>query len=259
MPRPRRSFRYSSLYHVVQRGNKGQFVLLDDQDFQFSLSLLFRKAVRYKVIVHDFCLTHTQGHWLLQPTTKDGISNLMRDMQSQTSKYMNAKYKHRPWKFFVPLGTDDHKGRKWWRRQGDFPKGGVNWAQRFFATELEPAEYLAIRAYLYNGPVRAGVCLSPADYCWSGTGLRTMRPESWKLLEPSPWTPVSVFVPPEGPGPGQVDLERIFSEASRSRVAFGKLVARIGMKRPLAAPCRSEPNGITMEQMANQASLPSGP
>ncbi|MFN0171837.1 MAG: hypothetical protein ACKV22_35945, partial [Bryobacteraceae bacterium] len=138
--------------------------------------------------------------------------------------------------------------------------GGVNWAQRFFATELEPAEYLAIRAYLYNGPVRAGVCLNPAHYSWSGTGLCTMHPESWKLLEPGPWTPVSVFVPPERPEPGQVNLERIFNKASRSRVAFGKLVARIGMKRPLAAPCRIEPNErITMEHLANQASLPSGP
>ncbi|MFN0170478.1 MAG: hypothetical protein ACKV22_29000, partial [Bryobacteraceae bacterium] len=61
-------------------------------------------------------------------------------------------------------------------------------------------------------------------------------------------------------GPGQVDLERIFSKASRSRVAFGKLVARIGMKRPLAAPCRIEPaERITMEHIADQASLPSGP
>ncbi|MFN0168648.1 MAG: hypothetical protein ACKV22_19660, partial [Bryobacteraceae bacterium] len=81
-----------------------------------------------------------------------------------------------------------------------------------------------------------------------------------KLLEPGSWIPVSVFVPPEKPDPGQVDMDRIFNKASRTRVGFCKVLARIGMKRSVTAPCRIEPTGrITMEQMANQASLPSGP
>ena len=260
MARPHRCFRTTHIYHVVQRGNKGQLVFLDDPDFQFHLNLLFRKAAQYKVTVLDFCLTPTQGHWLLRPATRDGISNLMRDMQSQTSKHLNAKYKDRPWKFFVASGTSDHDGRKWWRRQSDSPKAGVNWAPRFYATELEPGDSDAIRMYLHYGPVRAGLCVNPASYRWTGMGLRTAWPDSWKLEDPTAHLQVTPFTPPERPAEGQVDLDKIFSQASRSRMAFCRVVARFERQRPMEASCRVETTArIRMEPCANSGSLPCGP
>ncbi len=219
MPRPHRNFEPHLLYHVVQRGNKGQWVFLDDEDFAFSLALLRKKAPLYGVTIHDYCLTCSQGHWLLQAKTKSGISCLMRDMQGQTSRYLNRKYKHRPWKLFVPLGTDDHTGRKWWRQQANPLKNGVNWTPRFYATALEVRYREAIVKYIEDGPVRAGVCTKAELYRWSGARERMNGMESLSLLV------MDKGVQPEPSSPISAPARRLHSSASIWRQRSRKLPA----------------------------------
>ena len=50
--RPVRDFRPQQLYGVTQRGNQGQWVYRDDQDFQQALDLMGRSAARYGVNIH---------------------------------------------------------------------------------------------------------------------------------------------------------------------------------------------------------------
>ncbi len=45
--RPERDFRSQQLYGVTQRGNQGQWVYRDDQDFRKALELMARYATRY--------------------------------------------------------------------------------------------------------------------------------------------------------------------------------------------------------------------
>ena len=47
--RPIRDFRPQQLYGVTQRGNQGQWVYRDDQDFRKALDLMKRYAARYGV------------------------------------------------------------------------------------------------------------------------------------------------------------------------------------------------------------------
>ena len=58
----------------------------------------------------------------------------------------------------MPLATDDHSGKKWWRKQAYPVKSGVNWTQRFYATALESRYRQSIVKYIEEGPVRAGIC-----------------------------------------------------------------------------------------------------
>lgn len=253
MPRPHRNFQPHLLYHVVQRGNKGQWVFLDDEDFAFSLALLRKKAPHYGVTVHDYCLTYSQGHWLLQSKTKSGISCLMRDMQSQTSKHLNRKYKHRPWKLFVPLATDDHSGKKWWRKQAYPVKSGVNWTQRFYATALEFRYRQSIVKYIEEGPVRAGICTEAEFYRWSGARERMNGMESLSLIlmdkgvQPGP-TIADFTGETRAPLSLGLDLAAAFQEASRRRMAFENVLARVRMKRRTEHSSRIEPAALAIER-----------
>ena len=123
--RPERDFRPQQLYGVTQRGNQGQWVYRDDQDFRKALDLMERYAARYGVNIHGWCLMHNHGHWIFEASSEDSISNLMRDMQSGYSRYLNRRYQKEPWKLLAPLTLYGRRARKMfspYRRAGP-----VNW------------------------------------------------------------------------------------------------------------------------------------
>ena len=91
--RPIRDFRPQQLYGVTQRGNQGQWVYRDDQDFQKALDLMERYATRYGVNIHGWCLMHNHGHWIFEASSEDSISNLMR----QTGKRLRIPWSPMGW------------------------------------------------------------------------------------------------------------------------------------------------------------------
>ena len=58
--RPIRDFRPQQLYGVTQRGNQGQWVYRDPQDFRKALDLMERYAARYGVNIHGWCFGGTR-------------------------------------------------------------------------------------------------------------------------------------------------------------------------------------------------------
>jgi hypothetical protein len=96
VPRPRRNIRPGRLYLVSQQGNKKHPVYPDDEDRAFATHLLHICSLRYGVTVIAYGYGEHEGRWLLKPSTRRGISNLMRDMQGTYSRYLNRKYDHRP-------------------------------------------------------------------------------------------------------------------------------------------------------------------
>ena len=86
--RPPRDYRPQQLYAVTQRGNGGQWVYRDTQDFEKALELMGRYAKRYRVAIHGYCLLHNHAHWIFEASTPESISNLMRDMQGRYSFYL---------------------------------------------------------------------------------------------------------------------------------------------------------------------------
>ena len=101
--RPKRDFRPQQLYAITQRGNQGQWVYRDAEDFTKALDLIRKYATLHQVAVHGWCLLHNHGHWIFEASTTDSISNLMRDMQSRYSHYLNTKYTATPWLLIAPL------------------------------------------------------------------------------------------------------------------------------------------------------------
>ena len=163
--RPVRDFQPQQLYGVTQRGNQGQWVYRDDQDFRKALDLMARFATRYGVNIHGWCLMHNHGHWIFEASSEDSISNLMRDMQSGYSRYLNLRYQKQPWKLLAPLTLYGRRARKMfspYRRAGP-----VNWTPRFDAMFLDGGGFKLFLRYLENNPVRAKMARKATDWKWS--------------------------------------------------------------------------------------------
>ncbi|MBY0505912.1 MAG: transposase [Bryobacteraceae bacterium] len=116
-------FRPEQLYAITQRGNGGQWIHLDDEDFTQAIFFMRKYAALHEVRIHGWCLMHNHGHWILEASKPKSISNLMRDMQSRYSHYLNVKYRETPWALIAPLFSG--------RNVADFAPylrtGPVNW------------------------------------------------------------------------------------------------------------------------------------
>ncbi len=65
-------------HHVIQRGNNGQPICLDRENFQFLKDVLAQSAQRYHVAVHAFVLMDNHFHLLATPPTDDALPKMMQ-------------------------------------------------------------------------------------------------------------------------------------------------------------------------------------
>jgi putative transposase len=135
----------------------------DDRDFAHALELMRKYAARYGVRIHGWCLMHNHGHWIFEASSAESISNLMRDMQSRYSYYLNRRYRTQPWLLVAPLkARPDRRGCSRYRKAGP-----VNWTPRFDAEPLDGAGFRSFLRYLENNPVRARLAKRADDWRWS--------------------------------------------------------------------------------------------
>jgi REP element-mobilizing transposase RayT len=177
--RRERDFRPGQLYGVTQRGNQGQWVYRDAQDFLEALRLMWHYAAVHNVRVHGWCLMHNHGHWIFEASTAESISNLMRDMQGCYSRYLNRKYRGSAWKLLAPLK------RPRWRRRSYSPywkSGPTNWSPRFDAELLDAAGFKAFLRYIELNPVRARLVGRAEKWRWSSASAHALGADPDGLL-----------------------------------------------------------------------------
>jgi len=176
--RPPRDFRPGQLYGITQRGNQGQWVYRDDEDFLRALELMRKYALRHDVRIHGWCLMHNHGHWIFEASTEESISNLMRDMQSRYSYYLNRRYRQQPWLLVAPLKSSRSR-----RSCSPYRKAGpVNWTPRFDAEFLDGAGFKSFLRYLENNPVRAKMVKHAEGWRWSSARAHAAGKDSDNLL-----------------------------------------------------------------------------
>ena len=73
------------------------------EDFEQALTYVRKYTTLHGVKIHGWCLLHNYGHWIFEASTSDSISNVIRDMQSRYSHYLNVKYRETPWVMIAPL------------------------------------------------------------------------------------------------------------------------------------------------------------
>ena len=121
------------------RGNSRQLIYLTDIDRGMFMEILRRTITRHGWELHGYCLMDNHFHLLVhtaEPTVSIGMC------------YLNSLY-----------------ARKFNKRHG---LSGHLFERRFHAELVTSDEHLReLVRYLALNPVRAGLCLSPADWRWS--------------------------------------------------------------------------------------------
>jgi REP element-mobilizing transposase RayT len=128
------------LYHVVSRGVDKQAIFgVVNGDRHVFLLLLERTVIRYGWQLHAYCLMGNHFH-LVVDTPQSNIADGMRYLKSAYALWFNAER----------------------ARQGHL------FERVYYADVLDQEPHLfAVCRYVVLNPVRAGLCLHPADWGWS--------------------------------------------------------------------------------------------
>jgi REP element-mobilizing transposase RayT len=186
-----RDYGPQQLYAVTQRGNGGQWVYRDPEDFEHALALMRRYSKMHDVAIHGYCLLHNHAHWILEASTPDSISNFMRDLQGRYSYYLNRKYKETPWLLIAPLfGCRDIQHVSPYLRMGP-----MNWTSRYDARFLDGRGFKEFLRYLENNAVDAELVERAVDWPWSSAKAHCDGVDGDDLLSFDRWR--HVFGRPE--------------------------------------------------------------
>lgn len=140
MPRKPRLVIENQPHHIIQRGNNGQRIFIDNADYLFYLSTLKEACLKCQCQLHAYVLMDNHVHLLVSPTQTTGISDLMHYVGCVYVRYFN----------------DAHQ------------RTGTLWEGRFKSVLIDSEQYLlTCYCYIELNPVRAQMVTHPKQYQWS--------------------------------------------------------------------------------------------
>ncbi len=139
MARPLRIEYPGAYYHVINRGNAGENIFIDERDKDKFLEYLAKCVERFTTRIHTYCLMSNHYHLLIE-TPQANLSRAIQWLNVSYSVYFNKKH----------------------RRRGHLFQG------RFKAILIDANEYLTLLSrYIHLNPVRAKIVTHPMEYPWS--------------------------------------------------------------------------------------------
>jgi putative transposase len=139
MPRLSRTVCAQVPHYIVQQGNRGEDVFLNNEDRLAYLGWLADYAAMFKLEVLAYCLTTNQIHLVAVPATEMGLQQVLKPLHMRYAQRFNR--------------MQDWKGHVW---QG-----------RYFSSPLDNDYSWAAIRYVERNPVRAGKVRRAENYRWS--------------------------------------------------------------------------------------------
>ena len=139
MPRIERIASTTSIYHTMLRGINHQLIFKESEDFTKFLSILSEVKKLSGFTLYAYCLMGNHVHLLLKEG-KEPIAQIFKRIGARYVFWFNWKY-----------------GRS-----------GHLFQDRFKSEPVETDDYfITVLLYIYQNPVKAGICKRPQDYVWS--------------------------------------------------------------------------------------------
>lgn len=153
MARPLRLEYPGAFYHVINRGNAGENIFINDRDKEKFLEYLEKAVERYLIRIHTYCLMTNHYHLLVE-TPQPNLSQAIKWVNVSYATYFNRKR----------------------NRSGHLFQG------RFKSIIVDADEYLKpLSRYIHLNPVRAKMVESHDAYYWSSypVFIGKRKGESW--------------------------------------------------------------------------------
>lgn len=140
MPRNPRKSLNTSFFHVMTQGIERKFIFDNEQDIKYYIKLMFKFSKIENIKIVAYCIMNNHAHFLIKANVINDLSKFMQRLNMSYGKYYNTKYNRVGFVF-----------------RDRFKSEGIYSEKQF---------YTCIN-YIYNNPVKAGICLDPAQYPFS--------------------------------------------------------------------------------------------
>ncbi|HCC04436.1 MAG TPA: hypothetical protein DEP51_06275 [Clostridiales bacterium] len=140
MSRQARSDLKTNLFHIMVQGINKSYIFNDSIDIKYYIKLLYELNNQHNIQIIAYCVMNNHTHILIKSENIDEMSKFMKRVNVKFSRYYNKKHNRVGYVF-----------RDRFKSQGIYS---------------EKHMYNCIR-YIYENPVKAGICKSPNEYPYS--------------------------------------------------------------------------------------------
>ncbi|OGO81997.1 MAG: hypothetical protein A2Y18_01390 [Clostridiales bacterium GWD2_32_19] len=92
MARKQRIHYRAALYHVMARGNNGEYIIKDEQDKKHYIDIVKKYKERYQFKLYAYCLMDNHIHMLIE-VSEVPLAKIMQGIQQVYTQHYNKKYK----------------------------------------------------------------------------------------------------------------------------------------------------------------------
>ena len=140
MSRIPRNYIKTSFFHVITQGINKSYIFERAEDIKYYIKIMYQLTKEQKIKVIGYCIMSNHAHMLIETEEIKELSKYMQRLNTKYGKYYNKKYNRVSYVF-----------RDRYRAQGIY---------------TEKYLYNCLR-YIYNNPVKAGICKNAEDYPYS--------------------------------------------------------------------------------------------
>ena len=136
---PRNSIK-TSFFHVMVQGIDKSYIFNKENDIKYYIKIIKESEKIHNTKVIAYCIMNNHAHLLLNANTIQELTKFMHRINTQYAMYYNKKYNRVGYVF-----RDRYKSE------------GIYKEKQFYAC----------MNYIYNNPVKAGICKTRDDYKFS--------------------------------------------------------------------------------------------
>lgn len=140
MPRLPRSYSQTSFFHVMTQGINKNHIFKESSDIKFYIKTMYRLKEEYNIKIIAYCIMINHAHILVEIKELNNLSKFMHKLNMIFGMHYNKKYNRVGYVF-----------RDRFKSEGIYS---------------EKQLYCCIN-YIYNNPVKAGICKYPGEYLYS--------------------------------------------------------------------------------------------
>ena len=140
MPRFPRNFIKTEHFHIITQGIDKSYIFDNAEDIKYYIKIMYESAENNNIKIVAYCIMNNHAHILLNAKHVENLSKYMHNINTKYGKYYNKKY----------------------------DRVGYVFRNRYKAEGIYSIEHLHnCINYIFNNPVKAGICDKPKDYPYS--------------------------------------------------------------------------------------------
>ena len=140
MSRIPRNYIKTSFFHVITQGINKSYIFERAEDIKYYIKIMYQLTQEQKIKIIGYCIMSNHAHMLIKAEEIKELSKYMQRLNTKYGKYYNKKYS----------------------------RVGYVFRDRYRAEGIYTEEYLYnCLKYIYNNPVKAGICKKAEDYPYS--------------------------------------------------------------------------------------------